>query len=436
MRLPYIIRRAQHSGRLQRANVRPFLAAAIAVAGLVPANAALGGLSTKLGLWSQSSIGPAQLGVTQQVLSDFASPGGSSGTFTTYTVPSTPYQIMLAVGNLNSSQASTIGNALVSAGHADTIFRVMVEENQATWNTSWNENVFTTGAAYAAAFDNVVTKLRAVPGNSFTFAWNPNGDSNISTANAGNNINGISTVSQYPGDGFVDYIGGDTYDHYGGGLGGASELLAFAQAHGKPYIIPEWGLNGTDDTTFMSNMISFIGTSTPVVQAYFSCACSTNSDLSQFPNSRALYTAAFGSSTTTTTAAAGPPTTTSSTTPPTTIVPTSTVPVSSTTTSPVGTTTTTVVQPVPGTPGKVSATGSTPTCTAKPITIAWAMVSGAAGYDIFRDGTEVHFTDWRVSPVPSSWADSPASGKHSYQVAAYNSAGVGVRSSPVTVTVC
>jgi len=253
-----------------------------------------------LGLWAGGSGSASQFGVIQQVLSDFATPGGSTGTFTTYSVPSTNLQIMLAIGDLNSGQANTIGNALVSSGHANTMFRVMVEQNQCTWNTSWNESKFT-AAQYVSAFQNVVTELRAVSGNQFKFIWNPN-------AGEGNNCNGETTQQTWPGAAYVDYVGVDVYD-YGGYQSNTQQIVDFATGHPDsgwpqlssplPLAIPEWGLNGSEDTSFMNYMIGVIETPAnhTAVQSYFSCPASEcsmpESDLTKFPNSLAAYKAGF-----------------------------------------------------------------------------------------------------------------------------------------------
>jgi len=254
-----------------------------------------------LGLWINGAGSASQFGVTQQVLEDFASPGGGTGTFTSYSVPSTSLRIMLAVGDLNSSEASSIGGALVSSGHANTIFRVMVEQNQCEWNTSWNESKFS-ASQYVSAFQSVVTELRAVPNNQFTFIWNPN-------AGEGNNCNGETTAQTWPGAAYVNAIGVDVYD-YGGYETNAQEIIDFATGHPEsgwpqlstpiPFAVPEWGLNGSDDTTFMNYMIGIIKApaNDTYVQSYFSCGpsqgCSSpNSDLTEFSNSEAAYKAGF-----------------------------------------------------------------------------------------------------------------------------------------------
>jgi len=73
----------------------------------------------------------------------------------------------------------------------------------------------------------------------------------------------------YPGDGYVDVVGVDSYDAWADwnwqltGDEGLNDWLAFALAHGKKLSVPEWGLfvtsnhgNG-DNATYIQNMYNF-----------------------------------------------------------------------------------------------------------------------------------------------------------------------------------
>ena len=71
----------------------------------------------------------------------------------------------------------------------------------------------------------------------------------------------IPLADYYPGDAFVDIIGIDTYDALPGNPtyaspgarwtalyaqpSGLGQVMTFAQAHGKPLRVPEWGLVNT-----------------------------------------------------------------------------------------------------------------------------------------------------------------------------------------------
>ena len=61
--------------------------------------------------------------------------------------------------------------------------------------------------------------------------------------------------------------------------------MAFAHTQGLPVAIPEWGLNGADDPTFINVMAGLIKNPANdiTVEAYFNFAGDTNSDITQFP---------------------------------------------------------------------------------------------------------------------------------------------------------
>jgi Glycosyl hydrolase family 26 len=130
---------------------------------------------------------------------------------------------------------------------------------------------------YVGCFRAVVTAMRAVPGNRFTFDWNPNAGSSPFPAE-----------QAYPGDDYVDYVGVDVYDTswtWYPTPAGTSTAIArerawrwlllgdhgltfwrnFAAAHGKPLTVPEWALTiradghgGGDNPLFVTNMLDFI----------------------------------------------------------------------------------------------------------------------------------------------------------------------------------
>ncbi|HTT86071.1 MAG TPA: hypothetical protein VMF60_01780, partial [Acidimicrobiales bacterium] len=78
--------------------------------------------------------------------------------------------------------------------------------------------------------------------------------------------------------------------------GGLAYTVSFAKAHGKFVSIPEWGLDGYDDPTFISDMHSFIADPANDVgyASYFSYAGTIDSDIRQFPNSASIFTTDFG----------------------------------------------------------------------------------------------------------------------------------------------
>jgi hypothetical protein len=167
-----------------------------------------------------------------------------------------------------------LGQNLVGAGLPDTIIRIAHEFNG---NWYWY-NPAGQEAQFIAYWRQIVTTMRAVPGSSFQFAWNPS----IGVASY---INGAPYYPEaaYPGDGWVDYIGPDIYDtnwtiyptsgpitvamqqqvwaSLSTGDHGLAWYVSFAAAHGKPLAVPEWGLwsagsnhGGGDDPAFIQNM--------------------------------------------------------------------------------------------------------------------------------------------------------------------------------------
>ena len=433
------------------------------IGGLFVAGGALAssGASTSplLGLWVNGTSSASQLGVTQQVWSDYVGGSNSLGQTacdTGYSPPSIPAggTLMLGVGACTQAQSESIAKTLVAVGQSHAIIRVMWEfnNNLSGWFQNWNQLTFPTAASFINAFDTVVAGFRAVSPN-FQIMWNPNGGTG--------NTNGVSWQSEYPGNSDVSIIGVDQYD-FGGYAANIQAAVSFAQAKGLPVAIPEWGLNGSDDPSYINDVASIVNNPANDfdVQAYFSYAGSIDSDITQFPQSEAAFRADFAATSanpqppsTTTTA---PPSTTTTAPHVTTTAPhvtATTAPhVTTTTASPVTTTTVahvtiaTVATPTntttdagttdagtagaPGAPSRVNASvnGST-------VTISWANQPGTLGDDVFRDGQEIAWPGW-PSPVVSSYQDTGvAVGSHTYYVAAYNASGVGAGSKSVTATV-
>jgi hypothetical protein len=117
--------------------------------------------------------------------------------------------------------------------------------------------------------------MRSVPGQHFKFLWTVY-------------PTGTALADAWPGSAYVDYIGTDIFDWYGGSKGtymhtasgaldhegkwqqilttepgGLNWMAAFSHATGKPIIIPEWGLDfhrfgGQDDPLFITNMLAWM----------------------------------------------------------------------------------------------------------------------------------------------------------------------------------
>ncbi|MDR3649080.1 MAG: hypothetical protein P4L20_08320, partial [Acidimicrobiales bacterium] len=233
-----------------------------------------------------------QLGVTPTIDTVYA----DGSCYCTYMPPSTSMTLMLGVGALTSSEATAIGQSLVSAGQSDAIIRIMWEQNQDIngWFQDWNQLSFS-AVQYISTFQNIVTTMRAVPGQAFRFMWNPNGGT-------GNEAPGRTWDDTWPGSAYVNYVGVDQYD-YTGYAANIETVIAFAQSQGLPAAIPEWGLNGSDDPSYINGVASLANNTANniALQAYFSYdggSGGINSDITQFPQSETAYIVDFGGSTT------------------------------------------------------------------------------------------------------------------------------------------
>ena len=186
---------------------------------------------------------------------------------------------------------SQLAGRLVAGGQQNAVIRLGWEFNlpESRWATD-------NPGEFIGYWRHVVAAMRAVPGQQFAFDWNPNnGDAPIDAAN------------YYPGDDVVDYIGVDAYDvaytpdtypypadcdqpcraqhqktawdtSVFGGARGLNFWSGFAEQHGKPLSLPEWGLwqradghGGGDDADYLRRMSAFIADPAHRVafQAYF-----------------------------------------------------------------------------------------------------------------------------------------------------------------------
>lgn len=171
---------------------------------------------------------------------------------------------------------------LVVRGLADTVIRPGHEMNGHwyRWSARGHEE------AYAAAFRQIVTVMRNVPGQAFPVDWNPAVGMDLSDA-----------TLCYPGDDVVDVIGLDVYDTSAAwypvkdaddqltsdpvivetrrhqvwrqlycSYRGLAFWAGWARDHGKPLALTEWAVTwdrdercGNDNPSFVDRMATFIG---------------------------------------------------------------------------------------------------------------------------------------------------------------------------------
>jgi hypothetical protein len=94
----------------------------------------------------------------------------------------------------------------------------------------------------------------------------------------------------FPGNGCTDMIGNDMFSSSPGG-GSFAQNQALYDAHpGKPYSLPEWGLQGVDDPQFVKRICDFVKTHRRTeMAAYYESKPGSIYDLDGKPKSKAAY---------------------------------------------------------------------------------------------------------------------------------------------------
>lgn len=191
-----------------------------------------------------------------------------------YFEKTSPALVAAAAGDDNASFCN-LGELLVKDGLGGTIINLGREMNGSWYEWSQQRAPSSEPDAYILAWRQIVTAMRSVPGQHFKFLW---------TLNPGS----VSVAESWPGSAYVDYVGADVFDWYGGkgstyphtasgalnhkakwsqivgaDPGGLSWISAFSAATGKPIIIPEWGLDfhtfgGQDDPYFITNLMTWM----------------------------------------------------------------------------------------------------------------------------------------------------------------------------------
>ncbi len=210
-----------------------------------------------------------------------------------------------------------LGQSLVNNGMGNAILRLGWE-----WPGNWYYWAVSSLADaqnLATFYQDIVTSMRSVSGQSFGFEWDY----------GSNSSDGYSADDAYPGDAYVDYVGLDFYDQTWTGSCGLAytsqvsfnatqadcvwtndylpnsllPLAAFASAHGKPMAFGEWGPitrtdyhGGNDDPTFIDNFTGWLKSNDVAWANYFDCCGASNlatdgydSALGDFPNSAARF---------------------------------------------------------------------------------------------------------------------------------------------------
>lgn len=189
-----------------------------------------------------------------------------------------------------------IAEALVAEGQSNADLRLGWEfnGNWYRWKASADPQ------AFVAYWRRIVDVMRSVPGEHFTFDWNP---SLLGGA--------VNLESVYPGDAYVDYIGVDIFNDGSTSLAarqrwtnyldkpqGLNWLSGFASRHGKPLTVPAWGTgemsrgNGSlDDAYFVTHLTQWLEKHDVVFACYFDSLGATISNGSQPRAAQALIDA-------------------------------------------------------------------------------------------------------------------------------------------------
>jgi hypothetical protein len=244
----------------------PILIGLAVLAGALGIAASFGHSSTT------TAIKPADSAVAREVETLLSK--GKGDTAEDYFKSTSSALVAAAAGDYNS-RFHYLGELLVKDGLGSTIIDLGREMN-GTWY-EWSEHRAPPSQpdAYILAWRQIVTTMRSVPGQHFKFLWTLYPTS-------------TSAADCWPGSAYVDYIGTDIFDWYGGPKatyphtasgaldheekwqqilttepGGLNWMAAFSHATGKPIIIPEWGLDfhtfgGQDNPSFITNMMAWM----------------------------------------------------------------------------------------------------------------------------------------------------------------------------------
>lgn len=223
--------------------------------------------------------------------------------------PQSGGDLTLAAHGAYDSSFVKLGRAIVAAGRANTIVRLAWEFNTPYFR--WGVSTPAQAAEYAGAWRHIVTAMRSVTGQQFTFVWNPDLSDH-----------GVNPALAYPGNDYVDDIGLDVYDRdqvrgqspqqrwnsLETARYGLRWQARFATAHRKPLAFPEWGLvneprrpglAGGDDPAFISHMYDWFTNHDTAFEDYFDADPSTQhasfaiSTQGAFPRAAAMYRRLF-----------------------------------------------------------------------------------------------------------------------------------------------
>jgi Ca2+-binding RTX toxin-like protein len=201
-----------------------------------------------------------------------------------------------AKGQYNGNYLALAKDMAAIAGGDDKIhIRLGWEMNGNGW-FPWSANGHE--KAYVGAFQQFVDTFRSVS-DKFVFEWTPNIGSQ-----------GMDVASVYPGDTYVDVIGLDFYynsqwdpkdpvaafNYFVNQPYGLQWQQDFADAHGKPTAIGEWGVNSDTAGAFIEMAAQWFEDHNITYQNYWNSNADFKGRLSdgQYPNAGKVFQAIFG----------------------------------------------------------------------------------------------------------------------------------------------
>jgi Glycosyl hydrolase family 26 len=181
-----------------------------------------------------------------------------------------------AASGEDDARFRALGALLVKDGYASVIIDLGREMTGGWYNWSEEKCPRAEPDCYIQAWRQAVDAMRSVPGQHFRFLW---------TVFPGT----AAAIDAWPGSAYVDMVGTDIYDWYGGPSntyphtasgqldhnakwqqiltqpGGLDWIARLSQLTGKPIAIPEWGLDfhsfgGQDDPAFITRMVAWLHT--------------------------------------------------------------------------------------------------------------------------------------------------------------------------------
>lgn len=183
--------------------------------------------------------------------------------------------LVAAAAGADNRRFYRLGEQLVRDGFSGAVINLSREMNGSWYAWSERHAPSSEPNAFILAWRQVVTTMRSVPGAHFTFLWTI--------------YPGAAAVAEcWPGSAYVDYVGTDVFDWYGGprntyphtasgapdwalhwqktltaAPGGLNWIAQFSRLTGKRIIIPEWGLDfhtfgGQDDIYFLNQMATWL----------------------------------------------------------------------------------------------------------------------------------------------------------------------------------